>query len=188
MSALGRLPPFDANPQLIEFISWPVTEDRSCYALRSLHAKELQDAISAIAGSGYVRIPKEPALIHGITCMRDLSFFWCADGSASRISHTNDRQLPHPFAQHVLMQIQIAGCLADRYATLLDQPHRLTLELAAECSSRCHAPPPVSSSHLNSVSVKPAAVHIAAIRASIKSQFTVLRERDKVYVVIELSK
>lgn len=70
------------------------------------------------------------------------------------------RQLSHPFAQHVLVQIQVTCRLTDRYATVLDQPHRLTLELAAERSSRCHEPPPVSSSHLNSVSVKPAAVHI----------------------------
>src|SRR5690606_5302792 len=52
-------------------------------------------------------------------------------------------EFPDPFAQHVLMQIQIAGGLRHRNAPILHQPHCLKLELAAELpSSHSHSPVP----------------------------------------------
>lgn len=49
----------------------------------------------------------EPALIHGITCMRDFSFFRCAVGSANRISHTNDQSKRNRIVQWVAISIGI---------------------------------------------------------------------------------
>ena len=48
--------------------------------------------------------------------------------------------IPHPFAQHVLMQVQVARRLRHRHASFLDQPHSLKVELTAELPSRstCH--------------------------------------------------
>src|SRR5690606_33665114 len=57
-------------------------------------------------------------------------------------------QLTNPLAQHVLVNVQVLGCLGHSHATLGDQPDRLELELAAECPSSLHEPPPVSSSTL----------------------------------------
>lgn len=57
-------------------------------------------------------------------------------------------QLANPFAQHVLVHIQVLGRLGNGHPTLGDQPDRLELELAAECPSSLHEPPPVSSSTL----------------------------------------
>jgi hypothetical protein len=40
-------------------------------------------------------------------------------------------QLPDPFAQHILVHVQIPRRLGDRYAALPDQTDRLKFELAA---------------------------------------------------------
>jgi hypothetical protein len=53
-------------------------------------------------------------------------------------------QFPDPFAQHILMEIKVAGSLGDRHASFLDQSHRLKLELAAEFPS-LHSQTPASS-------------------------------------------
>ena len=49
----------------------------------------------------------------------------------------------HPFAQHVLVKVQIPGGLRHRYPALPDQLHRLKLKLPAEFPS-LHSHPPVS--------------------------------------------
>ena len=59
-------------------------------------------------------------------------------------------------AEYDLVQIKITRGLRHRQPPFAHQPHRLKLELAAESSS-FYALPLISSSHLNSVSVKPAA-------------------------------
>jgi hypothetical protein len=51
--------------------------------------------------------------------------------------------LPHPIAQHARMDIEITRCLRNRHAAIPHQPHRLELELAAECPSLPHGSPPV---------------------------------------------
>src|SRR6476659_1796511 len=55
------------------------------------------------------------------------------------------RQIPHPFAQHILMEVEIPRRLGDRHTPLLDQPHCLKLELATELPS-LHWKTPVPSS------------------------------------------
>jgi hypothetical protein len=47
-----------------------------------------------------------------------------------------------PFTQHVLVQVQVAGCLRNRHSSIADQLHRLELELSAELPS-LHLRPPV---------------------------------------------
>ena len=54
------------------------------------------------------------------------------------------RQLPDPGPEHRLVQLQVSRGLRHRDPTLLDQPHRLKLELSAELPSCRHKPPPVS--------------------------------------------
>jgi hypothetical protein len=71
------------------------------------------------------------------------------------------RKRLHPVAQKVRMNVQVARSLCHRHATLPNQLHSLKLELTP-MSLSFHTPPPVPSSHLNSVSVKPAAAHLAA--------------------------
>ena len=55
----------------------------------------------------------------------------------------------------LLVQVEITRSLRNRHPTLSHQPHRLELELPAETPSS-HSPPPVSSRHLNQMSVEPA--------------------------------
>jgi len=60
--------------------------------------------------------------------------------------------------------VPVVGCLLvaelpSIVAKFWASVHRLKLELPTERPSRSHWPPPPSSSHLNSVSVKPAAAH-----------------------------
>jgi hypothetical protein len=51
-------------------------------------------------------------------------------------------QLPDPFAQHILVQFQVACRLSDRDAPILHKPHCLKLELARKLPS-LHVTPPV---------------------------------------------
>jgi hypothetical protein len=55
------------------------------------------------------------------------------------------RQIPHPFAQHILVEIEIPRRLGDGNTPFLDQSHSFKLELAAELSS-LHWKTPVPSS------------------------------------------
>lgn len=66
----------------------------------------------------------------------------------------------HPFAQQVLAEIDIAHRLRRRHPALANQLHRLELELAPK-SSVFHRLPSVLLSHLNLVSVRPAAAQFA---------------------------
>lgn len=50
--------------------------------------------------------------------------------------------IANPFAQHILVQVEIAGGLRHRYPALPHQLYRLKLELAAELPS-LHSHPPV---------------------------------------------
>jgi hypothetical protein len=52
-------------------------------------------------------------------------------------------ELLHPFAQNILMHIQFAAGLRNRYPALPDQLDRLDFELATELPS-LHRPPPAS--------------------------------------------
>src|SRR3979409_288310 len=67
-------------------------------------------------------------------------------------------ELLHPFAQHVLMDVQVSRSLCRRHPALPNQPDRLDLELSTKLSS----PHDYSGSmkHLNLVSIKPAATQI----------------------------
>ena len=63
-----------------------------------------------------------------------------------------------PLANNVLVQVEIAGGLGYRYAPVVNQPDCLNLELFRKTPPNQNAPP-ASPSHLNLVSVKPAAAH-----------------------------
>lgn len=68
-----------------------------------------------------------------------------ASSGHGRGRHAADRSrcLPDPLAQHVLVQIQIAGSLRNGNTPILHQPHCLKLELGAELpSSRSNSPVP----------------------------------------------
>lgn len=62
----------------------------------------------------------------------------CCPGSASLRVHG---KLLHPFAQHVLVNIQIARRLRNCDTALSHQPHRINLELADELPSLHRRPP-----------------------------------------------
>ncbi len=64
---------------------------------------------------------------------------------------------PSP-VQHRLVNIEIARGLRDTDTTSPNQSNRLDLELTSELAT-LHGAPPASPSHLNQVSVKPAAGH-----------------------------
>ena len=63
-----------------------------------------------------------------------------------------------PFAQDILMNVQIASRLRDADAALPYQLYRFKLVFAAELPS-LHSHSPISEDHLISVSMKPAAGH-----------------------------
>ena len=72
-----------------------------------------------------------------------------------------------PFAQHVLVHVQITRRLRCRYATLADQLHRLDLESPVK-PSPSHRQPPVPSSTLTRGPLKPAAAQTGEGRAAVR--------------------